>query len=158
MELSISHIEKLLKLSQQLLDGVPFDDLYDHDLFDKLEVALFWKSYEGDFIACNKQFAKSIFGTTQPRHIIGKNDYDFSNSKEQINKFIADDKAVIDSLYPKMNIVESVRHANGIEMLHLTSKFPIFSTDGKKSAVFGIMTSVDERANTSEPSTHTATI
>jgi hypothetical protein len=103
---------------------------------------MFWKDHVSTYLACNKKFAE-ISGVTSPQNIIGKNDYELAWRKEQSDKYISDDHAVVSLGCAKLNMIESISQADGKETLNFTSKFPIYSSNKNKQGLFGMITPID---------------
>lgn len=136
-------IMPVLKISQKILDGASLDEFYFEELLDIKDIILFWKDDKSRYLACNKQFAKLI-GIMHLPEVAQKSDYDLPWKKEQSDKFIKDDHAVMSLSCPQLNIREPALQADGTEIISLTHKFPIFSSDRKKTGLLGIITRTDK--------------
>ena len=66
---------------------------------------IFWKDRNSVFLGCNKAFALSA-NLNSPADIIGKTDYDLPWPKEESDRYIADDRQVMESQIAKLNIEE----------------------------------------------------
>ena len=71
---------------------------------------IYWKDKNSTHLGCNNQFAIAA-GFRQSDDVIGKSDYDFP-WKLRADKYIADDKEVISTGLPKLNIEDIVTVAN----------------------------------------------
>lgn len=104
---------------------------------------IFWKDTNFVLMGCNDNFAKLAGETT--RSIVGKTDYELPWSLEQTKAFIEDDKKVIMSECPRLNIEEPMRIADGSEIMLLTNKVPLKDLNGKTIGVIGICTDITQR-------------
>ena len=88
---------------EQLSDWLGSD--FIPQLLEHLPVNVFWKNKKGVYLGCNVCFARSI-GLSSPQEIIGKTDYDLPVRKEDSDSYRQDDKQVMQSRQPKLNIEE----------------------------------------------------
>jgi two-component system aerobic respiration control sensor histidine kinase ArcB len=105
---------------------------------------IFWKDKNSIFLGCNKTFA-NLAGLNSPDEIVGKSDYDFAWSKEDSDIFIKDDKEVMSTRQPKLNMEESQILPNGERIILLTSKIPLVNKDNEVFGVLGISCNVTEQ-------------
>ena len=108
--------------------------------------AIFWKDLNSVYFGCNENFAK-IAGLKKPEDIFGKSDRDLPWKKGESDAFIADDRRVMDSGVPMLNIEEPQLQANGKEAVILTSKVPLKDSSGKVIGLLGIYSDITERKN-----------
>jgi two-component system NtrC family sensor kinase len=127
-------IERQLRSQQDLLTTI----------LTHIPHSVFWKDREGTFLGCNDAFARQL-GQASPQEIIGRTDHDFGLPLEQIQAFRQDDRLVMDSGRPKLEIEEPIRGADGTDHWVLTSKVPLKDPDGEVWAVLGIFTDITER-------------
>lgn len=116
------------------------------ELLRRLPLQVFWKNKESVFLGCNDAFAKFV-GLRSPEEIIGKTDYDLPATKEESDAFRLDDKHVMESRQPKLNIEESQTFPDGRTIVLLTNKVPLFGKDGEVIGVLGIYSDITERKN-----------
>ena len=76
--------------------------------------------------------------------IIGKSDY-VCHGLEQTEQFRRDDREVIETGAPKINIEETMREVGGRMTSLLTSKVPLHDIDGNTIGIIGICTDITER-------------
>src|SRR6266576_3399361 len=85
---------------------------------------VFVKDRDGRFVLVNKAVA-DIYGTTVEAQL-GKTDADFNPNKEEVEHFLRDDRAVMDSRRPKVVAEESVTNpATGATRWFQTVKVPL---------------------------------
>ncbi|WP_224240778.1 PAS domain-containing protein [Hyalangium gracile] len=106
--------------------------------------SVFWKDREGTFLGCNNAFAQQV-GRASPAGIIGRKDQDLGFPPEQVEAYRRDDRAVMDSGRPILDIEEPFRVGGGPERWLLTSKVPLKDLDGKVWSVLGIFADITER-------------
>lgn len=104
---------------------------------------IFWKDLNSVYLGCNKAFA-TLANVGSPENIVGKNDYDLPWTKEYSDKFRSDDKEVMESGKPKLNIEEPHKLKNGEIVVLLTSKIPLINNN-KVFGVFGICCNVTDQ-------------
>lgn len=142
-EFSETHIKNCLEVGRKLLDGALFSEIYNDELMDSFNSLLFWKDRDSKFIGCNKKFAE-LGGVQNPQFIVGKCDYELAWQEEESKKYLKDDQEVFNFYKLKLNIEESMRQVNGNQVIILTSKFKVYSTDRKKFGLIGIATDITE--------------
>lgn len=113
-----------LSASQRMLESI----------IDSVPVRIFWKDRQSRFLGANNLLLKDA-GLTDIRQLIGKDDFAFF-PKEQAAHFQADDKVVIDSGMPKLNIEEPILTADGKQGWLLTNKVAM---RGANDEVIGIL-------------------
>lgn len=105
---------------------------------------IFWKDLDSIYLGCNQAFALSL-GFHSPKEIIGKSDYDFPVKKESSDAFVADDKQVMTSKKPKLNIEELQLLENGQKKTLLTSKMPLLDEKGNVYGVLAIYSDITQQ-------------
>ncbi len=115
---------------------------YVEQLIDHVPHFLFWKDINSVFLGCNRNFARSA-GLITPKDIIGKTDYDLPWF-EQAALYQKDDKNVIASSQPKLDIEEEQTTFDGKKIVLLTSKVPLLASTGEPCGVIGIYTDITE--------------
>ena len=124
--------------------------LFSHQVVQKLiellPVHVFWKDAAGVYLGCNNLFAHGI-GLDSAADVVGKTDYDLPVEKEMSDLYRQDDRFVMDSKLPKLNIEEKQTLLNGKECFLLTSKVPIFSNNGLVVGVLGVYIDITEKKN-----------
>jgi AraC-like DNA-binding protein len=112
-------------------------------LFQALPDVLFWiKDRQSRFVFVNRAFSDLM--RRRPEDFQGKTDADIFPD-EIARNFLQDDQRVFESREPILNKMELItRRAGGIEW-RMTSKVPLFSTDGKLVGTSGISRRLDQR-------------
>lgn len=125
------------------------DQAFINELINCLPAAIFWKNTSLVFMGCNKVFA-DLAGIESPQQIIGKTDYDLPWGATQGALYRADDQKIIESMQPQLSIEESQTLSNGKQIVLLTSKIPLFASNGVLMGVLGIFHDITERKNMEE--------
>lgn len=140
--ISEDFITHYLEIGRKLLDGVSYNQLYIDDLMDQSNSLLFWKKNNSEYLGCNKRVA-ILSGIMDPQSIVGKYDYDLVWQKES-EIYCKDDQEVVNHVNTKLNIEEPMHLCDGKNIILLTSKFKIYSSDRKKTGIVGIATDITE--------------
>jgi AraC-like DNA-binding protein len=116
------------------LDDLPVTQIYN--LIGHLQdILFFFKNRDGILIGGNQQFAEHC-GFHTEKEIIGKNDHSIF-PKRMADKFHVDDRYVMDTEQPMLNIVELFPDTAGKPEWYSTNKFPLRDQLGKIVGVCG---------------------
>ncbi|HSA30529.1 MAG TPA: PAS domain S-box protein [Candidatus Omnitrophota bacterium] len=107
------------------------------DIIDVMPAAVFWKDRNSVYVGCNKLIAK-LAGFEKPEDLVGKTDYDMPWKKEESDQYRADDRHVMESGQPKLNIEETQRQADGTDKFLLTNKVPLRNQKGDVYGILGV--------------------
>ena len=113
------------------------------DVLNTIPARVFWKDLEGRYMGSNQLFAEDA-GENSPEDLIGYSDYDFF-LKEEADSFVADDKEVMTSNLPKINIEEPQTDQDGNKKWLSTSKVPLRDHNGEVYGLLGSYYDVTER-------------
>jgi rsbT co-antagonist protein RsbR len=113
-------------------------------VMDNIPQAIFWKDTESVLLGCNQNFAQ-VAGVKSPADIVGKTDYDLAWKKEEADAFRVDDREVMDSDTPKLNIIEPQLQASGKQVWLETNKVPLHNDEGNVIGVVGSFADITER-------------
>lgn len=97
---------------------------------------IFIKNTQLHYIAASKPFVELV-GAKSESDLIGKIDADIFGAA-LANRYVADDKRVIDSGMPILNHIEPLPDIDGQKQYSSTSKFAIKAADGKVIGLCGI--------------------
>ncbi|MCC2624389.1 MAG: hypothetical protein K0R14_262 [Burkholderiales bacterium] len=100
---------------------------------------IYWKDLKSVYLGCNQNFA-TLAGLSFPEEIVGKTDYDFFWGKNDVDKFIADDKQVIKTKKTLISEYRLVLKNSGQDtsIVVRTEKSPLYDYDGKLVGVLVI--------------------
>jgi PAS domain S-box-containing protein len=126
-------VEKALQDSQTLLKLV----------LDTLPLAIFWKDRHCRFLGCNQQMLKDA-GLEVVSDIIGKTDFDLP-WRQEATRYRADDRAVMDTGQPRLNIEEPITKAGNVYRWLLTNKMPLRNSAGEIIGVLGVYEDITDR-------------
>ena len=108
-----------------------------------IPVRVFWKDRDLRFQGCNQLFADDA-GLPGPQDLVGKNDFDMV-WRDQAELYRADDRQVMETGCPKMNILEPHTNPDGSIAWVRTSKVPLRNAPGEVSGVLGVYEDVTQQ-------------
>ncbi|WNC68669.1 response regulator [Thalassotalea nanhaiensis] len=106
----------------------PSNEMFQ-SVLDALPFCVFWKDRNSVFLGCNQALA-DIANLNSPKDIIGKTDYDLPWTTEESDFYRECDRRVMESGKAEVNIIESLRQADGRISWLETSKIPLTNADG----------------------------
>lgn len=104
---------------------------------------IFWKDINSKYLGCNSAFIESV-GKNSIEDVIGKTDFDLIWANEA-QKFINDDKEIINSGIAKLNYEESYIIKNGENIWWKTSKMPLKDISGKTIGILSTSEDITEQ-------------
>ena len=132
-------MEESLSKSSQMLNVV----------LDSMPMALFWKDRNSVFLGCSSLVAKNA-GLDSPEKIIGLTDRDLPWDSAETEKYLADDRQVMETGVPKLNLEESQHTADGRTLWLRTSKVPLRDPQGEVIGLLGTFEDITERKQAEE--------
>ena len=117
-------------------------------IIESIPVRVFWKDSDLRYMGCNTLFARDA-GFSQPQQLLGKDDFAMG-WREQADLYRADDRQVMESRRPKMNIVEPQTTPAGAKIWLNTSKVPLQMPNGEVFGVLGVYEDITERKQAEE--------
>jgi len=120
-------------------------------LLSSIPAFIYFKDTALKLIAANRAFAELVH--TPIDQLPGKDAYDLF-PKEEAERFHSDDKKVIKSGKPMMNIEEEFTDAEGVKRWASTSKIPYFDESGEVAGMVGITIDITERKRSEERIAH----
>jgi PAS domain S-box-containing protein len=112
-------------------------------VIDNLPDQIFARDRECRFTLSNLQDAK-MMGVSDPGQLIGKSDLDFF-PPDLAQKYIADDKKVMESGKPMLSIVEQMVDAEGNETWNMTTKVPLRNSQNEVIGLVGIARDITQQ-------------
>jgi PAS domain S-box-containing protein len=109
---------------------------------DHVPQAVFWKDENLVYLGCNRQFAQDA--GLSPREIIGKTALDMPWAGHA-SFYHADDRDVMESDAPKLNIEEPLTKADGSMSWLSTNKIPLHDGAGRVVGVLATYEDITER-------------
>jgi PAS domain S-box-containing protein len=131
-KLSAQHsiLDRERKILRSFIDNVP-------DL-------MYVKDTESRFVLANSALAR-MFGVEKPEDLLGKIDFDFF-PREFAMSFYEDEQRIIRTGQPMFDCEETVGELATNEIRHiLTTKMPVFDSEGQVTGVAGIGRNITER-------------
>ncbi len=117
--LSVGRLIESVRVLRQLADSQQMLRL----IMDNIPQSVFWKNRNLVYMGCNREFALRR-GLMDTDEVVGKTDYDLS-SREQADRYRADDMQVIESGQARLNYEEPQVTARGEHRWLRTSKIPL---------------------------------
>lgn len=108
-------------------------------VMDSLPLAIFWKDHQGNFLGCNQQLVVDA-GLSSLEEIVGKTDFDMPWREEAL-LYQADDRLVMESGQPKLNIEEPITKNSNRQGWLRTNKLPLRAADGN---IMGVLASYED--------------
>ena len=111
-------------------------------IIESIPARVFWKDDDLRYLGCNTQFARDA-GLEHPQQLLGKDDFAMG-WKDQADLYRADDRQVMESRRPKLNIIEPQTTPGGAQIWLNTSKVPLQHPDGEVFGILGVYQDVTE--------------
>ena len=105
-------------------------------IIESVPARVFWKDNDLRYMGCNTLFARDA-GLSQPEELMGKDDFAMGWG-EQADLYRTDDRQVMESRRPKMNMVEPQTTPAGAKIWLNTSKVPLQMPNGEVFGVLGV--------------------
>ncbi len=143
---ALQHAENLQK---EVVEHKKLDDALERErnilktTINTLPVLVYFKDTESRFVTANEATAK-MMGAAVPEDLVGKTDMDYY-PPDIAEKFIADEREIIQTGKSLLNIEERVKTVSGEMRWLLTSKVPIFDGSGKVQGLIGTGRDITER-------------
>lgn len=118
-------------------------------IIDTVPARIFWKDKKSRYLGCNFNFAKDV-GLKSPQDIIGKVDYELSCTREQVERYLNDDRQVMDSGTPKLFNEEPLITLNGETIWIQTSKVPLHDCNHEIIGVLGTYQDITEQKQSND--------
>jgi|GEM_PF-421717 PAS domain S-box-containing protein len=119
-----------------------------HLIMESIPVRVFWKDKDSRYLGCNTLFAGDA-GLSRPDQLLGLDDFALG-WREQAELYRADDRQVMESGLPKMNIIEPQTTPEGGKIWLNTSKVPLRRPNGEVFGVLGVYEDITARMQAEE--------
>jgi PAS domain S-box-containing protein len=127
---------------QSLLDAVEMERFQFQTIMELAPDLLNFKDRDGRFLAVSQSMAE--FLNHDRKAMIGKTDFDFFPGQDA-EKYRADDKRVMDTGQPVLEIDETLSHPDGHEDWVSASKVPLRNEAGEVIGIFGMSRNITDR-------------
>ena len=114
------------------------------DILSTIPYLVFWKDEKLRYLGCNRHYAESV-GLESTEAIVGKTDADLSWSDEQVEKFKAADREILEGGEPKLHVVEVHPGRDGIPRTFDTSRVPLREDGGDICGVIAVYADITEQ-------------
>ncbi len=135
LEQRVAERSRELRSSQKILETI----------LNALPNRIFWKDTKGKYLGCNQNFVKDA-GLGAPWEIIGKTDHDMPWA-EHAADYQQDDRSVIETAQPKLNIIKPITLADGTTQWLETNKLPLYGAEAQLIGLLGSYQDITERRN-----------
>ena len=133
------------KAENDLLESQRFLQL----VLDTFPLFVFWKDRQSVYLGCNQNFATSA-GLSLSSEIVGKTDYEMPWGNAEADSYRIDDRQVITSGKPKLNIIETQYQKNGETIWLETNKVPLRNLHGEIIGILGTYQDISDRKRAEE--------
>ncbi|MBR5230369.1 MAG: diguanylate cyclase [Firmicutes bacterium] len=123
-------------------------------LLGQAEAIIFLKDVNLRYVAASPPLAAMI-GKTSVAELIGHTDLEVFEDSSLANRYMADDKQVLESGRDLLDYVEPIRGENGEVRYASTSKYPIRDNEGKIIGILGICKDITKHIRAREHYDHT---
>jgi PAS domain S-box-containing protein len=117
-------------------------------IIEAIPVRVFWKGHDLRYLGCNTLFARDA-GRNNPQELVGRDDFAMG-WKDQAELYREDDRQVMESRRPKLNIIEPQTTPTGAKIWLNTSKVVLQKPDGEVFGVLGVYEDITERKQAEE--------
>lgn len=111
-------------------------------IIDLVPHRIFAKDSEGRFLLANRA-AAAAYGLT-PEDLIGRRHRELHGDPQQVERMLADDRAVIEKGETRINAEESFTGADGVQRVLRTTKIPYRIPGQERTAVLGMAMDITE--------------
>ena len=115
---------------------------------ESIPVRVFWKDRDSRYLGCNTLFASDA-GLSRTEQLLGLDDFALG-WREQAEFYRADDRKVMESGLPRLNIVERQSTPTGAKIWLNTWKVPLFMPNGEVFGILGVYEDITERKQAEE--------
>ncbi|MDD2924158.1 EAL domain-containing protein [Rhodoferax sp.] len=142
-------VMRALKVAEtQSLQRAAEQDLFNsrqmlRTVLDTIPQRVFWKDLDFNYLGCNRPFAAD-YGYASPQNLIGKTDFDIA-PEVSAQRWRVEDRQVMASGQPRLNIEESYIKADGSLGWRVVSKAPLCDQAGQVSAILCTYEDITER-------------
>jgi diguanylate cyclase (GGDEF)-like protein/PAS domain S-box-containing protein len=123
-------------------------------LMDHLPDNIYFKDQDSRFLRINKALA-DLFGLESPEQAIGKTDFDFFTA-EHAGPALHDERQILNTNVPVVGRVEKETWRERADRWVLTTKMPMYDTEGHTIGTFGISRDISEMKIAEDALTHQA--
>ncbi|MBD2022802.1 PAS domain S-box protein, partial [Leptolyngbya sp. FACHB-36] len=109
-------------------------------LLDNLPLSIFWKNTQSVYLGCNKTFT-ALRGLDSIEDVIGKTDYELYGDLDMANRYRSEDRSVIESGLPMLNVIEHEHQSDGSSVWTRVSKLPIRDSEQQ---IVGVLVTLED--------------
>ncbi len=136
-------LHRLTAARSRAEDALAFEHYLLHALMENLPDSIYFKDRESKFTRINKNLAMDV-GLVGPEEAIGKSDFDLF-SKELAKASLEDEQRIVETGVPILAKEEREIWPDGHETWVLTTKMPLWDSEGQVAGTFGVSRDITER-------------
>jgi PAS domain S-box-containing protein len=106
-------------------------------IIDTIPVRVFWKDRNSVYLGGNKAFAEDA-GIANTDDLSGKTDYDICWTEKRARTVRAQERDIINSGQPMLNLEEHLKHSDGSDRWIRSSKVPLRDKEGAVTGLLGV--------------------
>jgi PAS domain S-box-containing protein len=138
---------RLYQQSQTTLQELQQSRQLLKDIIDNIPQLVFWKAPNSSFLGCNTTAAE-VLNLESPEQIIGKTDYDFSFTPQEIEWYHQCDRRIMESGQAEFHIIETQQRSDGSQSWLDTSKIPLRDSTSNIIGILIMVTDITDRKAT----------
>ena len=142
-------LEKEVKEREQVEIALRDSQKMLRTILDSIPIRVFWKDLDLNYLGCNQPFAEDV-GLDDVAKIVGKNAFDLAEHDEDAVAYRAQDHEMIQTLEPKLNIIQSQDHPDGQSTWQKVNKLPLFDHRGELIGLIGTYEDITELVQAQE--------
>lgn len=112
-------------------------------ILDNIPQQIFWKDKQLTYLGCNRLWAETA-GLHSTEEVIGKNDYQLPWESGEADYYLEQDRRIIETGQPILQIIEHKLQANGRRMWVRVNKVPIPDVNSNVIGVLGTIEDITE--------------
>ncbi len=113
-------------------------------LLSNIPVAIYWKDSDSLYRGANERFLANA-GAERLADLIGKSDHDLPWSSDEAHAYRRNDRIVIATGHPLLDLEETQLNASGEHLILSSSRIPLRDGRGRVHGILGIYSDVTER-------------
>jgi len=119
------------------------------NIMNSIPIRIFWKDIDGIYGGANQVFLNDCsFDSIE--QLVGKNDFELPWKDSEAKDYVDDDKEVIKTKKPKINIEERQKRADGKIAYLNTSKVPFFDHENNLLGIIGLYEDITGKKESQE--------
>lgn len=114
------------------------------EIVSTIPYQVFWKDTECRYLGCNRAFAEAA-GLSSPAAVVGLTDDELPWRPDEVERFRAHDRAVLEQAAPQLHLEEQQTQADGSTRTLDTSKVPLRNQSDEVVGILGVLADITEQ-------------